>query len=1083
MKEVTFLKKLGIKTNCIPRLVITIFLLLFAIESYGQIPLPPEERCTSKDLEVVGARLDLETCFQCEIGGATVPVSLILAINNTTGSFRPTFFFSGVLEETDANGNVTSIPITDCNDSEGLPSNTITELTFLDINYTCGSTYLLKDLYLAWTDASAVLDANGNVDDTAKNSCANLTTKTTKIQGQDVLDISPKCGTVPAIEITTPLTGSPQFTDLTCNDDNGPSNDGTATALASGGKAPYTYSWDDPNAQTTSTAVGLAAGNYKCTITDSDNCTFDVFATISDALAFSASATPTDVTCNDDDGNASDGSIAVDVTNGVAPLSFSWTGPDGFTASTEDLTGLSAAGTYNLTITDDNGCTATASAEIAVPLAFSASATPTDVTCNDDDGNASDGSIAVDVTNGVAPLSFSWTGPDGFTASTEDLTGLSAAGTYNLTITDDNGCTATASAEIAVPLAFSASATPTDVTCNDDDGNASDGSIAVDVTNGVAPLSFSWTGPDGFTASTEDLTGLSAAGTYNLTITDDNGCTATASAEIAVPLAFSASATPTDVTCNDDDGNASDGSIAVDVTNGVAPLSFSWTGPDGFTASTEDLTGLSAAGTYNLTITDDNGCTATASAEIAVPLAFSASATPTDVTCNDDDGNASDGSIAVDVTNGVAPLSFSWTGPDGFTASTEDLTGLSAAGTYNLTITDDNGCTATASAEIAVPLAFSASATPTDVTCNDDDGNASDGSIAVDVTNGVAPLSFSWTGPDGFTASTEDLTGLSAAGTYNLTITDDNGCTATASAEIAVPLAFSASATPTDVTCNDDDGNASDGSIAVDVTNGVAPLSFSWTGPDGFTASTEDLTGLSAAGTYNLTITDDNGCTATASAEIAVPLAFSASATPTDVTCNDDDGNASDGSIAVDVTNGVAPLSFSWTGPDGFTASTEDLTGLSAAGTYYLTITDDNGCTATASAEIAVPLAFSASATPTDVTCNDDDGNASDGSIAVDVTNGVAPLSFSWTGPDGFTASTEDLTGLSAAGTYNLTITDDNGCTTTASAEIAVPLAFSASATPTDVTCNDDDGNASDGSIAVDVTNGIVAPLSLSGHV
>ncbi|WP_211307624.1 SprB repeat-containing protein, partial [Christiangramia gaetbulicola] len=165
----------------------------------------------------------------------------------------------------------------------------------------------LTDVYLAWTDASKVTG------DDSKNSCANLLSIDNKTPA-GFLDISPKCGIEPAIIVRTPLAGSSTFTDVVCNDDNGPSNNGTATAIPSGGEEPYTYLWDDSNAQTTATATGLTAGNYTCTITDKNNCTFDVQVTISDALAFSASATPTDVSCNDDDGNAADGAIAVEVT-------------------------------------------------------------------------------------------------------------------------------------------------------------------------------------------------------------------------------------------------------------------------------------------------------------------------------------------------------------------------------------------------------------------------------------------------------------------------------------------------------------------------------------------------------------------------------------------------------------------------------------------------------------------------------------------------------------------------------------------------------------------------------------------------
>ncbi|PTX41913.1 putative secreted protein (Por secretion system target), partial [Christiangramia gaetbulicola] len=338
-----------------------------------------------------------------------------------------------------------------------------------------------------------------------------------------------------------------------------------------------------------------------------------------------------------------------------------------------------------------NGCTATTSADIEVPLAFSASATPTDVSCNDDDGNAADGAIAVDVTNGVAPLTYSWTGPGGYTASTEDLSGLSAAGTYNLTITDGNGCTATTSADIEVPLAFSASATPTDVSCNDDDGNAADGAIAVEITNGVAPLTYSWTGPGGYTASTEDLSGLSAAGTYNLTITDGNGCTATTSADIEVPDQLKVNLDKSfDPKCV----AAKDGSIEVTASGGTGPYDMVLSSLGTTVESKDNVVSKYTfnnlgEGFYKVVVTDENGCTTEKDLiQISDPLPILGTPTPGDETCF-----LADGTISLSVSGGSGGYTYSWTkqGDATFSSTSKDLSGLSA-GTYDCEIKDSNGC-------------------------------------------------------------------------------------------------------------------------------------------------------------------------------------------------------------------------------------------------------------------------------------------------------------------------------------------------------------------------------------------------------
>jgi hypothetical protein len=149
------------------------------------------------------------------------------------------------------------------------------------------------------------------------------------------------------------------------------------------------------------------------------------------------------------------------------------------------------------------------------------------------------------------------------------------------------------------------------------------------------------------------------------------------------------------------------------------------------------------------------------------------------------------------------------------------------------------------------------------------------------------------------------------------------------------------------------------------------------------------------------------------------PNVLSASSVVVDASCNGD----SNGEIDLSVSGGTPSYTYSWTDGGAFSSTDEDLTGLSA-GTYEVTITDDNNCVSVHTVTVNEPTTLSASATTTDETM----GN--DGTIDLTVTGGTAPYTFSWTDGGAFSSTDEDLTGLSA-GTYEVTITDDNGCTTT----------------------------------------------------
>ena len=281
----------------------------------------------------------------------------------------------------------------------------------------------------------------------------------------------------------------------------------------------------------------------------------------------------------------------------------------------------------------------------------------------------------------------------------------------------------------------------------------------------------------------------------------------------------------------------------------------------------------------------------------------------------------------------------------------------------------------------------------TDLSC----ANSGDGSIDLGVVGGTSGYTYTWSNG----ATTEDISGL-FPGTYTVTVTDANGCSSSASAVITEPTAITGLTTSTDEACFGD----LSGSVDLSVTGGTPSYTYLWS--DGST--TEDLNNV-AAGTYTVTITDGNGCSTLDTAVVAGPLsAISAAPVSTDITCFGD----VDGAIDLSTTGGTPGYTFLWSNGD----TTEDLSGL-AAGTYMVTITDNEGCTESASISITEPATLASTGSGTDEMM----GN--DGTIDLTVTGGVSPYTFSWSNGE----TTEDLSGL-VAGTYTVTVTDANGCTT-----------------------------------------------------
>ncbi len=766
-----------------------------------------------------------------------------------------------------------------------------------------------------------------------------------------------------------------------------------------------TYSWGGPGgfSSTAQSPTATAAGSYIVTVTNNSNgCTATATATVilNNTPPTPAATVSGPITCPTP-------SVNLNATPGTG-VTYSWTGPGGFTSTSQNPT-ANTAGAYTVTVMNNsNGCTAAATVNVTGNTnAPNATANGGLVTCGTQTTVLTGGSP----TSGVT---FAWTGPNGFT-STQQNPSATAVGTYTLTVTNPvNSCTSTATATVNGDFAApNASATGGIITCASSSTTISGASTTPGAT-------FAWAGPGGFTSGAQSPT-VSSTGVYTLTVTNPaNGCTSTVTATVDpdsnVPNATAAGGT---INCTNTSISLNGGST----TPGVI---LSWTGPNGFTSNLEDPV-VTQSGTYTLTVLDpSNGCDAEATAVVNLDNAPpNAAASGGTLTCSAPSFQLSGNSS----TNGVT---WAWVGPNGFT-STQQNPNVTNDGTYTLTVTNPaNGCTSIATAVVQAdqnaPVAASTTGT---LTC----------ALTSLVLNGSAdqPVTYAWNGPG--LNSTQQSPSVSAPGNYTLVVTAANGCTdaitVTVDEDVAAP---GATATGNTIDCTNPQ-------VAISATSPIQTVTYAWSGPNGFTSTLPDPT-VSANGNYVVTITSSaNGCSSTSTAivQIDTVTAVLQASAPDILTCA-----ATTVDIQATVTTSTSALQgLSWTGPGGFTSTNEDPS-VTDPGLYTLTATLVNGCTSQVQTDVNQDIASpNVSAQGGTLTC-------AVTAIDLDGISATPGATFAWTGPGGFVSADEDPS-VGTDGIYTLTVTGLNGCTstTTATVELDVAPPGAAAVSANDLDCDD----------------------------
>jgi gliding motility-associated-like protein len=549
---------------------------------------------------------------------------------------------------------------------------------------------------------------------------------------------SDPCGPDTAI-VTLTVNEAPKLDSIVVTDNTAciPPYNGQVVFYVSGAGGSYSYTIDGGTSQGSNTFTALSGGNHTYSITGTNTCSISGSFTINSSTGLSIdSLLYTNISCN----GGTNGTITI---YAGAAVSFSINNGASFQASGV-FTGL-GAGTYNIVVEDAGNCQALQNVTINEPPVLAADTTVVHALCGPT------GSVTLTVTGGSPPYTYNWSN----SATTQAITDI-AAGTYAVTVSDANSCQQIISNIIVNDLGGSGSASVTNlqhISCF----GASDGSITVAMPLGNPPVTYEWS--HNTSLNTPTATGL-GQGLYFVTLTDSYGCSVVLNGTINEPPVLSGNYVTSNVICY----GTSTGGVDLTVTGGTSPYSYNWSN----LITTQDLTNV-PAGYYNVTVTDNNGCTWSASNILVRDAAeIIATYTVTDVLCH----GSSTGSISTEVIGGQTPYTYEWSNGSQ-TAGNLQLT----AGTYYCTITDFNYCVSIDTIIVSEPDEFIVNFNITHLQCH----NSPTGQIAVITEGGNSPYTYEWSHSS--VISDSMATGL-LFGQYTVTIYDAHGCSITGSAEV-----------------------------------------------------------------------------------------------------------------------------------------------------------------------------------------------------------------------------------------------------------------------------------------------------------
>jgi hypothetical protein len=699
--------------------------------------------------------------------------------------------------------------------------------------------------------------------------------------------------------------------------------------------------------------------------------------------------------------------LRVTAYGGTQPYRYEWRGHGGEILGTSESLHVTEPGAYSAVVISVGGCRV--GQKVVVTQDIEAPQLSVDVSgvlgCT-----VQEVTLTASMLGGRPPFIVRWFDEAGAQLATGTQLVVESPGRFTVIAEGANGCSTRTTAEV-----FEDMEAPTvdagvggALTCD-----RTEIALNASVIGGRIPFTYRWTDEDGRTVGTALALTVDVAGAYTLTATGANGCSGSDTVRIdedVAPPAVELSASGP-LTCA-----APVVTLTATITGTRNPVVVSWHNSAGEEIGSSTRIGVTEPGRYTVRVRGGNGCVT--EREIVVgediaPPSVAASALG-ELTCA-----VTEVELRAAVQGGRPPYAYEWTNASGRTVSTGETAPAASPGTYTVVVTGANGCSAsdtvTVSEDVEPPVV---DASASDVlTCT-----VTRLTLSASVSGGRAPYEIRWTDASGTDLGTGTVT-VEQPGRYTVTATGANGCSAsdtvTVGEDVAAPtVSVSVSG---ELTCT-----VTEVTLSASTNGGRPPLVIVWTdGSDAYVGTGETIS-VDAPGTYTATATGANGCSASGSATVAEDLAAPTVSAAVDAVLS---CAVTEVTLTASITEGRSPYEIEWTNASGVVLASSEALVVDRPGTYTVTAIGANGCSSsdsvTVEQDLSVPLVDLGpdrvlSCATREILLN-----------AVPSGGSTGPYTYEWQGDCCDTIGTDATLCVTESGTYVVTVTGANGCTTT----------------------------------------------------